>query len=69
MATTRMTRPRDAIVSPAAPAHSALIAAGDFLLCFGWKRSARGIVFWNAVPLYQQILQLSWHRMWHGMSI
>ncbi len=55
MATTRMTRPRDAIVSPAAPAHSA-DRRWRFPALFWMETIGAGIVFWNAVPLYQQIL-------------
>jgi hypothetical protein len=55
MANTHMTRPRDAIASPAMPAHSA-DRRWRFPALFGMQTIGAGVFFYNAIPLYQQIL-------------
>lgn len=55
MATTRMSRPRDAIACRPAPAQGA-DRRWRFPALFGMQTIGAGILFWNAVPLYRQIL-------------
>jgi len=48
-----MTRPSDSVASPATPAYT---ARWRYLALLGVQTIGAVILFWNAVPLYQQIL-------------